>query len=262
MMLSLWTSASGMNAQQFNVDVISNNMANVNTTGFKRDRVDFADLMYQKLVVPGTPAGQGSVIPTGTQVGLGSRVTATQKTYTQGSVRRTENPMDMAIEGDGFFQILLPDGTIAYTRDGSFKLDGSKSIVTSDGYKLYPELSVPEDATSLSVSEDGVLSVMIAGQITPQEIGTLELVKFVNPAGLTNEGNNLVKETAASGAPVAGKPNENGIGRIRHGFLEMSNVIVVNEMVNLISAQRAYELNSKSIQTADTMLGIATNLKR
>lgn len=262
MMLSLWTSASGMNAQQFNVDVISNNMANVNTTGFKRDRADFSDLMYQKLVVPGTPTGQGSVIPTGTQVGLGTRVTATQKQYTQGSLRQTENPMDMAIEGDGFFQILLPDGSIAYSRDGSFKLDGAKSIVTSDGYKLYPEITIPEDATNIAISEDGVISVLQAGQTTPQEIGTLELVKFVNPAGLSNEGNNLVKESAASGAPIAGKPNENGIGRIRHGYLELSNVIVVNEMVNLISAQRAYELNSKSIQTADNMLGIATNLKR
>jgi flagellar basal-body rod protein FlgG len=251
-----------MTGQQFNVDVISNNLANVNTTGYKKSRVDFADLLYQKFVVPGTPTGQGSVIPTGTQVGLGSRVTATQKQYTQGSLRQTQNPMDMAIEGDGFFQILMPDGSVEYSRDGSFKLDGNKTIVTSDGYKLYPEISIPEDATNISVSEDGVISVLLAGQTAPQEIGTVELVKFVNPAGLSNEGNNLLKETESSGTPITGTPGDNGLGRIRHGFLEMSNVSVVNSMVDLISAQRAYEINSKSIQTSDAMLGTATNLKR
>jgi len=262
MMRSLWTAASGMKGQQFNVDVISNNLANVNTTGYKKSRVDFADLLYQKMVVPGTPAGNGSVIPTGTQVGLGTRVTATQKQYSQGSLRRTENPMDAAIEGDGFFQILLPDGTVSYTRDGSFKLDGDKTVVTSDGYKLYPELTIPQDATNISISENGEVSVLLAGQTSPQQIGTLELAKFVNPAGLTNEGNNLLKETDASGAPITGAPNDNGLGRIRHGFLEMSNVSVVNSMVDLISAQRAYEINSKAIQTSDAMLGTATNLKR
>ncbi len=262
MMRSLWSGASGMVGQQFYVDVISNNLANVNTTAFKKSRADFADLLYQKLTLPGTPASSGTVIPTGTQVGLGSRVTATQKLYTQGPLRRTENPFDLAIEGDGFFQILLPDGSTQYSRDGSFKLDGNKRIVTSDGYYLQPEIVIPEDATNIAVSEDGRLSVLLAGQTETQEIGQIELVKFVNPAGLSNMGNNLVQETVSSGPPIAGNPSENGLGRIRHGFIELSNVQIVNSMVNLISAQRAYEVNSKSIQTSDVMLSTAVGLKR
>ncbi len=261
-MRSLWSAATGMAGQQFNVDVISNNLANVNTTAYKQARVDFADLLYQKLVVPGTPASAGTIIPTGTQVGLGSRVTATQHLYTQGPLRSTENPFDLAIEGDGFFQILMPDGKTVYTRDGAFKLDGNKRIVTSDGYYLQPEIVIPEDAVSVAVSEDGRVSVLLAGQTETQEIGQIQLVKFVNPAGLSNLGNNMLQETVASGPPIAANPTENGLGRIRHGFLELSNVQIVNAMVDLISAQRAYEVNSKSIQTSDNMLSTAVNIKR
>lgn len=262
MMRSLWSAASGMEGQQFNVDVISNNLANANTTAFKQSRADFADLLYQKLTLPGTPASAATVIPTGTEVGLGSRVTATQKIYTQGSLRKTENPFDLAIEGDGFFQILLPDGQMAYTRDGAFKLDGFKRIVTSDGYYLEPEIVIPEDATSLSVSEDGRISVLLAGETETQEIAQITLSKFVNPAGLTSLGNNMLQETVASGPPIPANPTENGLGRLRHGFLELSNVQIVNAMVDLISAQRAYEVNSKSIQTSDMMLSTAVQLKR
>lgn len=261
-MRSLWSGATGMEGQQFNVDVISNNLANVNTTAFKQSRADFADLLYQQLVVPGTPASTSMIIPTGTEVGLGTRVTATQKIYNQGPLRQTENPFDMAIEGDGFFQILLPDGRTVYTRDGAFKLDGDKRIVTSDGYYLQPEITIPEDATSVAVSEDGRISVLLAGQTETQEIGQIQLAKFVNPAGLLSLGNNMQQETVASGPPIAGNPTENGLGRLRHGFLELSNVKIVNAMVDLISAQRAYEVNSKSIQTSDNMLSTATNLKR
>lgn len=262
MMRSLWSAASGMMGQQFNVDVISNNLANVNTTGFKRARADFEDLMYQKLMIPGTTAAQGTQIPTGTEVGLGTRVAATSRMNMQGSLKHTENPLDLAIEGEGYFQITMPDGTLGYTRDGSFKLEGTGAIVNSDGYRLADNITIPADATNVSVADDGTVSVLVAGQATPQDVGQIQIAKFVNPAGLSSMGANILVQTPASGDPVLANPGSEGTGRLRHGYLEMSNVAVVEAMVDLITAQRAYEVNSKSIQTADNMLGVAANLKR
>ncbi len=262
MMRSLWSAATGMMGQQFNVDVISNNLANVNTTGFKRARADFDDLMYQKLQVPGTTSASGAQNPTGTEVGLGTRVAATSRMNMQGSLKHTENPLDLAIEGDGFFRIQLPDGTTGYTRDGSFKLDGQGQIVTSDGNLLADAISIPAEATNISVAADGTVSVLVSGESTPQEVGQIQLAKFVNPAGLSSIGGNILVETPASGNATESAPGESGNGHIRQGYLEMSNVQVVEAMVDLITAQRAYEINSKSIQTSDSMLGVVANLKR
>lgn len=262
MMRSLWSAATGMMGQQFNVDVISNNLANVNTTGFKRARADFEDLMYQKLTIPGTTAAQGTQIPTGTEVGLGTRVAATSRMNMQGSLKHTENPLDLAIEGEGYFQITMPDGTLGYSRDGSFKLEGTGAIVNSDGYRLADNITIPADATNVTVADDGTVSVLVAGQAEPQDVGQIQIAKFVNPAGLSSMGANILVQTPASGDPVLANPGSEGTGRIRHGYLEMSNVAVVEAMVDLITAQRAYEVNSKSIQTADNMLGVAANLKR
>ena len=262
MIRSLWTAATGMAAQQVNIDIISNNLANVNTSGFKKSRADFQDLLYQNLRTAGTTEAQGSQVPTGIQVGLGTRLAAVQKIFTQGDFKETGNPLDLVIEGDGFFQVLMPNGETAYTRDGSFKLDAQGRIVTSDGYPLQPEIAIPTEATSISVGSDGTISVTIPGQNAPQEVGQLQIVKFINPAGLTSIGRNLLTQSAASGDPVVDTPGLNGLGTLAHGFIEMSNVQVVEEMVNMITAQRAYEINSKAIQTADEMLGIANNLRR
>jgi len=251
-----------MAAQQVNIDIISNNLANVNTSGFKKSRADFQDLLYQNLRTAGTTEAQGSQVPTGIQVGLGTRLAAVQKIFTQGDFKETGNPLDLVIEGDGFFQVLMPNGETAYTRDGSFKLDAQGRIVTSDGYPLQPEIAIPAEATSISVGSDGTISVTIPGQNAPQEVGQLQIVKFINPAGLTSIGRNLLTQSAASGDPVVDTPGLNGLGTLAHGFIEMSNVQVVEEMVNMITAQRAYEINSKAIQTADEMLGIANNLRR
>ena len=262
MMRALWTAASGMIAQQANVDVIANNLANVNTTGFKKSRVDFQDLVYQNLREAGAPSGQGGQLPTGLQFGHGVRAVSTQKIFTQGNYQETGNSLDVVIEGNGFLQVTMPDGSIAYTRDGSLKRDGQGRIVTSEGYVLEPQITLPENAQSVTISSSGVVSVTIPGNTTPQEIGQIQLATFVNPAGLNNIGRNLMTETAASGAPITGNPGEDGLGTITQGFLEMSNVQVVEEMVNMIVAQRAYEVNSKAIQTSDTMLEEANNLRR
>ncbi len=262
MMRSLWTSSTGMIGQQFNVDVISNNLANVNTTAFKKDRVDFEDLMYQRMLLAGTPTSGDAVIPTGVQVGLGTRVAATQKMFEQGSLKRTGNPLDIAIEGDGFFRVTMADGATAYTRDGSFKLDSTGRMVTSDGDPLADAITIPQDATAILVTTDGTISVQQPGAVAPAPIGTLTLAKFVNPAGLSAIGQNLYLESASSGAPIAAQPQTEGLGASRQGFLEMSNVQVVESMVDLITAQRAYEVNSRSIQTSDNMLQTATGLKR
>lgn len=262
MMRALWTAASGMIAQQTNIDVISNNLSNVNTTGFKKSRVDFQDLIYQNLRDPGAPSGQGGQLPTGLQIGNGVRPVATQKLYTQGSYQETGNSLDVVIEGSGFLQVTMPDGSVAYTRDGSLKKDGDGQIVTSEGYLLEPQLTIPENALSVNISSDGIVSVTISGSSTPQEIGQIELASFVNPAGLNSIGRNLVTETAASGAPITGTPGADGLGTIVQGYLEMSNVQVVEEMVNMIVAQRAYETNSKAIQASDEMLQQANNLRR
>ncbi len=262
MMRALYTAATGMTAQQINTDVIAHNMANVNTTGFKKFRADFQDLFYQTLREAGTPIVQGAEIPVPLQVGLGTRVIATPKIFRQGALMQTERPLDLAIQGEGFFQILLPNGEIGYTRAGDFKMDSQGRIVTSNGYFLEPQVTIPQEATELTITQDGSITVKIPGQVQPQNIGQIQLVRFINPAGLHNMGENLFLETAASGAPIEGQPQLEGFGSITQGFLEQSNVLIVEEMVNLIVAQRAYEVNSKAIQTSDDMLSVANNLKR
>ncbi len=264
MMRSLWTAASGMTGQQFNIDTISNNLANVNTTGFKKTRADFEDLLYQTTRIAGTPATELTTVPTGIQVGHGVKVAATQKVFTQGALQSTGNVSDMAISGEGFFRVLLLDGSYGYTRDGSFKIDSNGQIVNSNGYRLMPEVTLPQNfiRDSLSVSQDGRVTVKVAGNNNPVQVAQLELYRFVNPAGLQSIGQNNLKATNGSGPAIGGRPGFDGMGQINQKFLEMSNVSVVSEMVNMIVAQRAYELNSKAIQTSDTMLGIANNLKR
>lgn len=264
MMRSLWTAASGMTGQQFNIDTISNNLSNVNTTGFKMNRADFEDLLYQTSRIAGTPATEQTVVPTGIQVGHGVKVSATQKIHTQGSLQATGNISDMAIQGEGFFRVLLIDGTYGYTRDGAFKIDSEGQLVTSNGYRVLPELTFPEDFVreSISISQDGRVSCKVAGSDEILEVGQIQLFRFPNPVGLNAIGENLYKMTNASGESISGRPGFFGMGKTIHKFLEMSNVSVVKEMVNMIVAQRAYEMNSKAIQTSDSMLGIANNLKR
>ncbi len=262
MVRSLFTAATGMHAQQINVDVISNNLANVNTVGFKRSRADFQDLLYQTIRAPGAPAGEGVHLPTGLQVGLGVKPVAVQKLFTQGDFINTGNNLDLVIEGDGFFQITRPDGTTAYTRAGAFKLDREGRIVTSDGYPLEPSITIPPDATKITVASDGRVSVLQAGAATPVEIGTIETARFVNPSGLLAIGKNLFLATDASGDPATGAPGADGRGAINQGFLEMSNVNVVEELANLIIAQRAYELNSRVVQASDEMAQTAAMLRR
>jgi len=262
MMRALWTAGTGMIAQQANIDVISNNLSNVSTTGFKKSRTDFQDLMYQTIRQAGASTGPDTQVPTGIQVGHGVRQVATQKIYTQGNFQQTGNSLDIAIEGDGFFQITMPDGTIAYTRDGSFKKDSQGRVVTSEGYPLEPQITIPENATEITISADGIVNATVPGQTQTQEIGQIQIARFVNSAGLESIGRNLLKETAASGAAVVTNPGTDGAGTLVQKYLEMSNVQVVEEMVNMIVAQRAYEVNSKAITTADQMLEQANNLKR
>jgi flagellar basal-body rod protein FlgG len=266
MVRSLWTGASGMIGQQANIDNISNNLANVNTAGFKKVRADFEDLLYQTVKTAGTPATEDTVVPVGIQMGHGVKLAATQRMFTQGALQNTENAYDMAIQGDGFFRIQMYDGSWAYTRDGSFKVDENGRLVTSNGYWVLPDIVMPEGflPESISVSRDGRVSVKVP-QIDlnePVDVGQIELYRFPNPVGLTAVGENLFKITNASGDPIPGRPGYEGMGQIAHKFLEMSNVSVVREMVDLIVAQRAYEFNSKTIQTSDNMLGTATSLKR
>jgi flagellar basal-body rod protein FlgG len=253
-----------MIGQQFHIDTISNNLSNVNTTGFKKNRADFEDLLYQTLQLAGTPATEETVVPVGVQVGHGVKPSATQKIYTQGALQSTGNPADMAIEGEGFFRAMLFDGSYGYTRDGSFKIDSNGQLVTSNGYRLMPEVTLPEGfvADSLTVSQDGRVSVKVGGSDEIIDVGQLELFRFVNPAGLEAIGENLVKMTNGSGEPIGGRPGFDGMGKVIQRFLEMSNVSVVQEMVDMIVAQRAYEFNSKAIQTSDSMLATATSLKR
>jgi flagellar basal-body rod protein FlgG len=264
MMRSLWTAASGMTGQQFNIDTISNNLSNVNTTGFKQMRADFEDLLYQTLRLAGTPSTEVTVVPTGIQVGHGVKPGATQKIFTQGALQATGVTADLAIEGEGFFRVLQYDGTYGYTRDGSFKIDQNGQFVNSNGYRLMPEVVLPEGFLNdtVAISQDGRISVKVAGGDDPIEVGQLELYRFVNPAGLQSIGENLMTQTNASGEPIAGRPGFDGMGKTLQKYLEMSNVSVVREMVNMIVAQRAYELNSRAIQTSDSMLATATTLKR
>ncbi|MBI4246970.1 MAG: flagellar basal-body rod protein FlgG [Candidatus Rokubacteria bacterium] len=262
MIRALFTAATGMQAQQLNLDTIANNLANVNTSGFKRNRVDFQDLLYQTLRPAGTRVAAGVEVPTGIQLGHGTRPVATQKIWSQGNFQQTENPLDLVIEGDGFFQLNRPDGSIAYTRAGAFKRDSRGQIVNSDGYVLQPAVTLPEDTTSISIGSDGTLSVVSATSTTPQQLGQVELARFVNAAGLNAIGKNLFLPTAASGQAQTGTPGDQGFGTLNQGFLEMSNVSVVEEMVQMIAAQRAFEVNSKAIKSADEMLSISNNMTR
>lgn len=262
MIRALWTAASGMESQQKNIDVVANNLANVNTTGFKKSRADFQDLMYQNLKTTGAPSTNTTQIPTGIQIGLGSRLAAVTKIFTSGDYNQTGNTLDVAIQGDGFFQIQLPDGTTAYSRAGAFKKDNTGRVVTSDGYPLLPAITIPANATTTTIGNDGTVSVVQAGQTAPTQVGNIQLAQFSNPAGLSAQGMNLFIQSESSGAPTTGTPGLNGLGTVAQGYLEMSNVSVMEEMVNMITGQRAYEVNSKAVQAADEMLQTANNMKR
>lgn len=256
---ALWVAKTGLDAQQTRMTVVANNLANVSTTGFKKGRAAFEDLLYQTARQPGAQTSQQTQSPTGLMLGTGVRVVATDKNFTQGSLQQTGNALDFAIQGRGFFQITMPDGTVAYTRDGSFQVDSQGQLVTSDGAPVQPGISIPAGAQSLSVSKDGIVSVTLAGQATPQQVGTLTLADFINPAGLQARGGNLFVETAASGPPQTGTPGLNGLGSVEQNSLEASNVNIVEEMVNMIETQRAYEINSKAVQTTDAMLQYVNN---
>jgi flagellar basal-body rod protein FlgG len=262
MIRALYTAATGMNAQEINVATISNNIANVNSTGYKKSRAEFQDLLYQNLRLVGTLSPNGNQIPTGSQLGLGTKLGSVAKIYTQGDFIQTQNQLDMAITGKGFFQIALPDGTIAYTRAGSFKMNNTGQVVTADGLPLEPAITIPQDALQISIDQNGSVAVTQPGAVAPTVLGTIQLATFQNQAGLQAIGNNAFQQTDASGAPTVGNPNSDDRGKTQQGFLEMSNVSVVEEMVNLISAQRAYEMNSRTVQTADEMLQTANNMKR
>lgn len=260
MIRSLWISKTGLDAQQTQMDVISNNLANVSTNGFKRSRAVFEDLMYQTLRQPGAQSSQQTQLPSGLQLGTGVRPVATERIFTQGNLQQTNNSKDVAIQGAGFFQVLLPDGTAAYTRDGSFQSDNQGQLVTSSGYVIQPAITIPAAAQSITVGRDGTVSVTLAGTTAPTQVGTLQLATFINPAGLESKGENLYVETGASGSPGTNTPGTNGAGTLSQGYVETSNVNVVEELVNMIQTQRAYEINSKAITTSDQMLQKLTQL--
>ncbi|MFN3454913.1 MAG: flagellar basal-body rod protein FlgG [Pseudobdellovibrio sp.] len=261
MFKSLNTAATGMIAQQSNMDVLANNIANVNTAGFKKSRAEFEDLMYSSQKDPGQATGFQSITPTGVQTGLGVRTAAIQKDFTSGQAIMTNNPLDFQIEGNGFFQVRTPDGEIAYTRDGAFKKDPTGKIVDKNGNTLIPEITVPETALSLEVTPAGEVRVIHRDNSEPQVLGQMEVATFINPAGLKSLGKNLFSPTAASGQVATTRPGTNGSGFLSQGQLETSNVNIVDEMINMITAQRAYETNSKVIQTSDQMLQTAVNVK-
>ena len=255
---ALWIAKTGLDAQQTRMSVISNNLANVNTTGFKQDRAVFEDLLYQTIRQPGAQSTADTQLPSGLLVGTGVRTVATEKLHSQGNIQQTENPLDMAIQGRGFFQILQPDGSIAYTRDGTFQLNSTGDVVMSNGYPLEPAITVPQDTLSITVGSDGTVSILQSGQSAPTIVGNIQLADFVNPTGLQAVGENLFKESGASGAAVTGVPGLTGLGTVVGGALETSNVNVVTELINMIETQRAYEVNSKAISTADQMLQYAS----
>jgi len=257
---SLWIAKTGLEAQQLNVDVISNNLANVSTNGFKRQRAVFEDLLYQQLRQPGAQTSQQTQVPSGLQIGTGVKPAATVRLFTNGSLQATSNPLDVAINGQGFFQILLPDGTTSYTRDGSFQLDSNGQMVTSSGFALQPAITIPPNTTNITIGADGTVTVTQSGSSTPVQVGSLQLANFINPAGLQSRGENLFVETAASGPPQVDTPGTNGLGLLNQDFVETSNVSVTEELVNLITAQRAFEINSRAIQTSDEMLQRLTQL--
>lgn len=262
MVRSLFTAATGMIAQQTQVDVTSHNIANVNTMGYKKNRAEFADLMYQVMSYAGTPTSTTTTHPTGIEVGLGVRPQAITKIHSQGYFKETGNNLDVVIAGNGFFQVQMPDGTIAYTRNGAWKLDSDGNIVNDDGLFLQPNITIPADAVQISIGVDGTVSVLQPGNQEMQQVGQIELVNFINPAGLHSQGDNLFLETGASGAPIIGIAGQDGLGQIKQGFVEMSNVQLVEEMTDLITGQRAYEANSKAITTSDSMLQTVNDLKR
>ncbi|MBY0267912.1 MAG: flagellar basal-body rod protein FlgG [Burkholderiales bacterium] len=254
MIRSLWISKTGLDAQQTQMDVISNNLANVSTNGFKRARAVFEDLLYQTIRQPGAQSSQQTQLPTGLQIGTGVKPVATSRIFTQGNLQQTGNPLDVAIQGNGFFQVLMPDGTTAYTRDGSFQVDSQGQLVTSSGFAVQPAITIPPNSLSVTIGRDGVVSVLRQGSAAPSQVGALQLASFANPAGLQSFGENLYLETAASGTPGANTPGTNGLGLLNQGYAETSNVNVVEELVSMIQTQRAYEINSKAISTSDQML--------
>jgi len=255
---ALWIAKTGLDAQQTRMSVISNNLANVNTTGFKQDRAVFEDLLYQTIRQPGAQTTTDNQLPSGLMIGTGVRTVATEKLHTQGNIIQTDNALDVAIDGRGYFQILMPDGDLAYTRDGTFQINADGDMVMSNGYLLDPGINIPDDVQSVTIGADGTVSVTQPGDNEPTVIGEIELADFVNPAGLQPVGENLFKETGASGVPIVGTPTLDGLGRVIGGALETSNVNVVTELINMIETQRAYEMNSKAISTADQMLQYAS----
>ena len=261
MLRALDSAATGMEAQQMYIDVTSNNLANVNTTGFKKVRANFQDLMYQLQKTPGGATSQTTSSPSGIQVGLGVRTASTQKEYVAGALKNTGNFLDVAIQGDGFFQITMPDGSIGYTRDGSFHRDSNGAMVNAQGMPLEPQITIPLEVSTVDIGQDGTVTGQTNTQAQPIQLGQIQIANFVNPAGLIALGGNLVKESGSSGPPIVGNPGENGFGALNAGFLEMSNVEVVEEMIHLIAAQRAFEFNSKSVQAADGMLRELNNLR-
>lgn len=256
---SLWVAKTGLDAQQTRMTLISNNLANVNTSGYKRARASFEDLLYQTERQPGGQTTQQTQAPSGVTIGTGVQVVSTQKLFTQGNLVQTDNSLDLAINGRGFFQIQMPDGTLAYTRDGSFQMDSEGQMVTSSGYLLQPGITIPSSAQSITIGSDGTVSVQLDGESATQQIGSLTIADFINPAGLQAKGENLYFETASSGAPQTGAPGQVGLGSLVQGSVESSNVNVVEELVNMIETQRAYEMNSKAISTTDQMLAYVSN---
>ncbi|HWK74567.1 MAG TPA: flagellar basal-body rod protein FlgG [Povalibacter sp.] len=256
---ALWAAKTGLDAQQTRMAVTSNNLANVGTTGFKKGRAVFEDLLYQNVRQVGASTSQDTQAPSGLSLGTGVRVVATEKTYTQGNLTQTGNSLDLAVSGRGFFQVLLPDGTMGYTRDGSFQVSAQGELVTSSGYRVQPGITIPDGAQSITVGKDGVVTVQVAGQTAPTQVGSVQLFDFINPAGLQPRGENMMVESAASGAAQSGTPGINGLGMVEQGSLESSNVNVVEELVTMIETQRAYEMNSKAISTTDQMLEYITN---
>ncbi len=256
---ALWTAKTGLDAQQTRMQVISNNLANTNTTGFKRDRAVFQDLLYQTVRQPGAQSSQDTQLPTGLSTGTGVRVVSTEKLHTQGNLSQTEDPMDLAIQGRGFFEVLTPDGTLAYTRDGSFQIDSEGQMVTATGFTLQPGITIPEYATGLTIGQDGTVTASLPGNTAPTQLGVIGLADFINPAGLQAKGGNLFQETASSGAPLQGTAGIGGLGSLIQGSVETSNVNIVEELVSMIETQRAYEISSKAISTTDGMLQYINN---
>jgi flagellar basal-body rod protein FlgG len=260
MIRSLWTAKTGLEAQQTSMDVITNNLANVSSNGFKRSRAVFEDLLYQNMRQQGAASSQATAIPSGLSIGMGVRTVSTERNFSQGNLLKTDHPLDIGIQGGGFFQLQMPDGTTSYTRDGSFTKDATGQIVSANGYPLIPAITIPANALSVQISRDGIVNVSIPGNAVPQQVGQIQLAGFVNVGGLQAVGENLFVETASSGAPTANTPGTNGTGLLNQGLVETSNVNVAEELVNMIVAQRGYEMNSKAITTSDQMLARLTQL--